>query len=145
MSTNTETNIKNINIIYWALIMGQVSIFAIFLFLNQGTEATTGSVLNYVSAALTVTCITIAFMLYNKHKDEAKTIKGEEEDKIEHYRKTSLIRWALIEGANLVALVFFFLEGNYLYLLFFAIGMGVFFFLRPSKDALREDYGLQVD
>ena len=145
MSTNTETNIKNINIIYLALIMGQISIFAIFLFLNQGKEATTGSMFLYISAALTVGCITAAFMFYNKHKDEARTIKGEEEDKIEHYRKTSLIRWALIEGANLTALIFFFIEGNYLYLLFFAVGMGVFFFLRPSKEMLREDYGLNVD
>jgi len=144
MNANTETNLKNFNIIYLALIMGQVSIFAIFLFLNQGKEATTGSMLNYLSATITVVCITAAFMFYNKHKAEAKSINGED-NKLEHYRKTSLLRWALIEGANLVALIFFFIEGNYLYLLFFAVGMGVFFFLRPSKDLLREEYGLSVD
>ncbi|MEM9819689.1 MAG: hypothetical protein AAF985_01400 [Bacteroidota bacterium] len=142
MKENSPINFQQINFIYLALIMGQVSIFAIFLFLKQGEEAIVGSTLNYVSAILSVSCITIAFMLLNKHKADAEAITVEE-DKWEHYRKTSLLRWALLEGANLTALICFFVEGNYLYLLLFAVGMGAFAFLRPSKQFLRKHYQLK--
>ena len=72
-------------------------------------------------------------------------MKGTLEEKLEHYRASFITRAALLEGSNLVALLFyFFIERNYFYLVLFALGMGAFALIRPTVDRIIEDYQLST-
>lgn len=140
MFISIKDHLKNLNVLYLALIAGQVLICGIFLFLTiQGKEEATSHYI-FIGPLLSIATITAAFMLYNTHKKQAKKIKDEDE-KLLHHRSTNIIRWALLEGGNLINVILFFLEGNYIYLLFFAMGLLAFLMLRPTEKAFKEEYG----
>jgi len=88
--------------------------------------------------------IMISHYLYNNKIREGKMLKDFEE-KLMHFRASSILRWALLEGVNLINLVFFFLSKNYFFLLMFAFGFLFFLFARPSEDSFTEDYKLNFE
>ena len=129
---------KQLTTIYLALISGQILIAAIFVFIGNTenpTITTSGSVFNYLAPIISLGTIMLAFLLRDKFKQDAKSINDEKE-RAEHHRRSNLISWGLLGGGNLCMLVFFFLEGNYLYLLLFSVGMAAFIFLRPEESVL---------
>jgi hypothetical protein len=144
--------ISQINILYLALLSGQLMIFLLlFLFMGdnaaeQIAEEVSGS--NSLTLIIPFFCVATiggAFLLYNKRKEEARQLSGSIEDKLVHYRVSFLIRAAMIEGANLVALLFyFFIERNIVYLVLFALGIGAFVLIRPTVDRFAEDYQLSA-
>jgi len=88
--------------------------------------------------------IMISHYLYSNKIREGKKLKGFEE-KLTHYRASNILRWALLEGVNLINLIFFFLSKNYFFLLMFGLGFLIFFFTRPSKNGFTEDYKLNYE
>ncbi|HKK79304.1 MAG TPA: hypothetical protein VJ933_06725, partial [Phaeodactylibacter sp.] len=54
--------------------------------------------------------------------------------KVQQYSITSIVRLAIVEGANLLILIITLLSGQVNSLLFFALGMLVFLYFRPSRE-----------
>ncbi len=144
-----KEQIKQINILYFALFSGQILLAVVMIFLintasTVETEAvnTVDSSMTMIAAMISVTAIGLAFFLYNKRKVEGAGLKANLETKLAHYRASFILRAALIEGANLVAILFYFIEGNLFYLILFVIGIAAFLFIRPSVRQISEDYQL---
>lgn len=148
-----QEQIKQMGILYLGLITGQLLIFLLlFLFVDGVPAEQVGSGViegNTMVIAIAIFCLTsigAGFFLFNKRKEEGRRLPGEVGDKLMHYRTGFLIRGALIEGANLVALVVhFFIEKNMIYLVLFAIGIGAFLLIRPTTDRIIEDYQLSAN
>ncbi len=141
MSKKIKDHLKQLNMIYLALIAGQMMMCGIFLLLKsqQGGEATNMYI--YFGPIISIATLTGAFAIHKTHKNQAKQLNDEEE-KLGHHRSSNIVRWALLEGGNLINAVFFFIEGNYIYLMFFSLGMIGFLMFRPTEKVLKEEYGL---
>ena len=64
--------------------------------------------------------------------------------KLTHYKVSVLLRSAIIEGVNLVAAIAALVSGNINLLLYFAVGMLLFLFYRPSRDNFSQRYNVSA-
>lgn len=142
----TQNDFKTNYKLYYALIAGQVLIAFIFSYLLIGSEITFSWEMNspfyLIAPILMLGCITVSSILFAKRMEEAKTIKGGLYSKLEHYRSTIILRSGLLEGANLICIIFYYLEQNYFFLLLFFTGFSVFLLVRPSEELFKEKYKL---
>lgn len=143
--TPPANDFKRSYILYYALIAGQVLIALIISYLMIGSEITfswdMSNPFHLTAPILMLSCISMSSLLFTKKMEEAKSITGLF-PKLEHYRSAIILRSALLEGANLICIIFYFLELNYFFLLLFFIGLGAFLLIRPSEDMFKEKYRL---
>ena len=136
---------KEINITYLALLLGQVAIGGIvtFLIFNGNPvdgEGTAPYPLGTIVPALTFAGLGVAYFLDNQRKTQAATFNFDLPRKLNHYKISVLLRSAIIEGVNLVAAIAALVSGNINLLLYFAVGMLVFLYYRPSRDNFLQRY-----
>lgn len=133
---------------YLALLAGQIMIAGIIIFLQKNEvlqfEWEINNVFQLVAFLLTTGAVSAATFLYSKRLGEGKSLRGYFE-KFNHYRSTIILRSALIESANLICIIFFFLEKNYFFLLLFLFGLAAFMMVRPSVDIFKENYKLSEE
>lgn len=146
---NQVNNFRGTLIIYYALLIGQLLICIILSFLtisesNPTLDMSFGDIKQLLVLLLLPGAIMISHYLYSNKIREGKRLSGYGE-KVEHFRASSILRWALLEGVNLINLIFFFLSQNYFFLLTFAFGFLFFLFARPSEDGFTEDYKLTYE
>jgi hypothetical protein len=65
--------------------------------------------------------------------------------KVQQYSIASIVRLAIIEGANLLILIITLLSGQVNSLLFFALGMLVFLYFRPSLEDFVQSFELSAE
>jgi len=147
-----QEQVKQLGILYLALIAGQIGMFIVLFFVieNNPTETTDGALgggfMPLIISLFSVMSIAMAFLIYNKRKENGRQLEGGLHDKLAHFRTSFMVRAAVIEGVNFLALiVYFFIDDNYLYLVIFAIGISAFFLIRPTIDRLIEDYQLSAN
>lgn len=108
----------------------------------QAVEAGDNSSL-YVnlSAGYLVFAISVGYWLFGNQMKTAKTAASLS-DKLNAYRSANLIRWALLEGAALMALAFYLLSGNVILLGIAGIAFLVLGLLPPNVMRLKVDLDL---
>lgn len=89
-----------------------------------------------LSAAYLVVAISIGYWLFGNQMKKAKESTSLS-DKLNTYRSACIIRWALLEGAALVALVFYLLSGNLVLLALAGIGVLVLALSHPNEMRLK--------
>jgi hypothetical protein len=144
-SMHAKELFRQINILYYSLLAGQVLFCSVVVFaiLDPETrqtgwpEAPFGLVVPVLLAGI----IPIVFFINNRQLQQAPT----QEDlpaKMTHYRNLVILRSALIEGANLFCLVVLLLENNSTFLIFFGAGLLLFLYFRPSVNEFLQYYQL---
>ena len=145
---SSANEFKGNYILYYALMAGQVLIALVISYLMIGAEMKFSWEMSnpfyLIAPILIFSCISISSFLFIKRMEEAKTIKGFSE-KLKHYRGSIILRSAMLEGANLICIIFYFLEQNYFFLLLFFVGFCAFLLVRPSEDNFKEIYRLTED
>ena len=145
---NPANDFKGINILYYALVAGQILIALVMSYLMIDSEKTfsweMSNPFHLIAPILMLSCISIGSFLFTKKMEEGKNLNGLNE-KLEHYRASIILRSTLLEGANLICIIFFFLEQNYFFLMLFFIGFGAFLLVRPSADFFKEKYKLNEE
>jgi hypothetical protein len=142
---STKNDFKANYIIYYALIVGQVLITLVISYLMMGADLTfswdMSNPFHLIAPIIMLSCISVSSLLFTKKMEEAKKLTGLY-SKLEHYRSAIILRSAVLEGVNLVCLIYYLLEQNYFFLLLFFIGLGAFLLIRPSEEMFREKYRL---
>ena len=135
---------KSIQIIHIALMIGLILIFTVLWFSNpivvnmNPLDGTFALILPFVM----FTAIVGGMALYNSRK-KITFQEGNIKAKLWEYRRTSLLRWSLIEGASLACIiVFYFVESNISILFAFTLGLFAFSISRPTVDGFATDYQL---
>ena len=119
MSTNKQS-FKTLNLIYFALIMGQ-TLFALVVFFIKGEIAIEDlSPFNMIVPILSMSTIGLSYFLYNKMKASGQKLEGVHA-KFNHYRTSNIVRFAMLEGGNLFAIVIVLLTGSTFFYLFFSL------------------------
>lgn len=139
--TNLSSSIKNLSIIFSALFLGQVLFCAVAVFLSEQTANPTAdkSVFNYLALS-SIALYGLAWYMYTHLTSAAISQELSIEEKLAKYRVNSLIRWAMIEGGNILVCVCILLTANYSLLGIFAVGILFFLYTRPSEDVFKTDY-----
>ncbi|MEM1319066.1 MAG: hypothetical protein AAGG75_02355 [Bacteroidota bacterium] len=140
-----NNNFKSLQVLFLALLGGQLTMciaFCIITGLRAGFS--TEGIFWALGAIISISTIIIGVLLYNQRITKGVMLTGLS-DKLAHYRGTVITRLALVEGGNIVLMVFMFLDnGSTIYLIFFAFGVGVFIYFRPTAEAFIQDYKLKA-
>jgi hypothetical protein len=142
MENHTKTNpFKQTQIIYFGLLIGQV-LMGVLLFLlmqKMELERSVESPFNLIIPGAVAVGI-IASQFLQRKQTESLPISASIGQKLEHFRKWGIMKWAVAEGGNLLSLVLTFLFGNITTYIWFGVGVVMFAFLRPTLDKFANDY-----
>lgn len=137
--------LKSLNTVFLALLFGQLMLGALFVILikyytpNAEMDAETQYIIN--TSALLVSIITIpgGYYLYSLKAKQSQELKNENQ-KIELFRTSSIIKLATFELGGVANLLAFFLCRSQQGLLIFAIVIIVFLLNKPNEQAYFDNF-----
>lgn len=147
-TTNTPNTVgeyfRQLQILFFAMLVGQI-LFALISYFVLKPELTAdqdmANLMLYLVPAMAIGAIIGSRLLFNQQiaAISSSTSLGE---KLSQYRAASILRYALLEGAGLFALVSYLITGN---IIFIGIALGVIlFFLQftPSINRVINELSL---
>ncbi len=138
-----QEKITQLQVIFLALALGQLlfCFVVVYLILTNSLPVTDmGAITSIVLPLELMSIIGLAYVLNRQRLSQGASL-GSPKEKIQHYRVTVILRLALVEGANLFALVIAMLESELALLAYFAVGMLAFLYFRPVKGEFEQAYG----
>lgn len=130
---------KSINILWLALLAGQLIFFLVTYFLVPGTGNESMEIFQTIVPVVMLGALGGVYLISRRRTVEGAALDSLEE-KVNHYRATIIIRSALLEGANLLAIVAMLIDQPGPYLLYFAVGIAAFLYFRPVINRFVQDY-----
>ena len=130
------------NIIYTALLSGQVFFFAIAMYIvEKGMRQPDPALDEIFKILVPVVGILSMFGSYKYYSFKIVTIPRENTliQKIAEFRTIKIVQWAILEGAGFLSLIAFLLTGNYFYVIVLLFLIGYNFLSRPSKEIFIND------
>lgn len=144
--------LKKLQLIYKALLMGQVLFAGIVVFMRargMGIENTvdenTSRILQVVALVISFGCIWAGMHFYRKRIAAIREANIAAPEKLNQYQAASIIKWGLSEGPCLFCIVGYFLTGNWAFLALAAIIIFVFAGYNPQKSLVMRELGLAED
>jgi hypothetical protein len=133
--------IRQLTFIFYALVAGQVIFAGVCYFLLHNEMFVTQDIaeLRLVVPIAVVGAMAISYFLNEQMRQKASTLKSLEAQAA-HYKQRVILRLAVLEGANLFALVAYLMTGSINFMLFFAVGLLLFFYFRPNEAEMERDY-----
>src|SRR3989442_1766636 len=115
-----DTYLRNLKIIFWALVTGQIIFAAIainFITINNNAIAHDWEdVLGIINPVISISCILAGFTFYKGKVSKIETIENEE-DRIGYHRQANIVMYAILEAPALLAIVSLILTNNLLFLI----------------------------
>ncbi len=143
-----KIQLKVINIIFFALLSSMILFLAVVLIIIQDKRFSEGSELDKVfTFFVPVFGLLMMFLsrtIYNRMISKVDRSSNLFQ-KINHFRTSKIVSWALVEGACLLALVATMLTSNYLYIVVFVFLFGYLIMIKPSKESLVRDMRLNSE
>jgi hypothetical protein len=140
---------KSLQFIYFALLAGQVFFLMIAIFLiRQGIFIAARPGLENIFMPLLVILALLCMISGNKiFKSRIQKLSEISllAARFSEYRAVSLIRWALLEGPCLFAIICFLLTANYLFLVIAALVLFIFGTMIPVKNKVASDMGITTE
>lgn len=137
-----------LNILFFALLSGQTIYFIVGLFLIQSGNMNGFSGLNivfmFVTPVVVLSSILASKLIYTKQItgfDKSSSL----EKKMVSYRKTNIIKLALLEGANIFNISIMIITASYFFAALFVILIILFLLNRPTKEKFIMDYEVSAD
>ena len=144
--TNQSSDLRTLQILHFALLMGPTLFLLIALYLISSGNFTTelGVYTNEILMGMILLAVVVVLFSNYNFKNKIEQLKSNglpPEKNMEIYLGAHITRWATIEFAELLSIIFFLLTANY-YLLFIIIGLLFYSFsIRPTEDRISEDLG----
>ncbi len=139
---NTKDFFKQLNILYFSLLAGQVMFVVITFLFNVIMNMTIGA--DHILFTVIVPIYAfIAFLAGNFiFKKKLEEIAGKPlNNRMETYKTAFLIRLALMESVSFFTLVIYLISGNLIYLAFALLIIILYSLLRPSKEKITDELG----
>jgi hypothetical protein len=138
MNTDHATSFRALNIIFFGLLMGQVTFLAIAYFLVNGdgkypVDEELHDILRFIVPTVFLGSLGASYFVPKmqiQNNLEGKSL----EDKLLLYRTSVITRLALIEGPSLFAIVAFLMTGQPYYLIVTLLSLLIFASLKPSTN-----------
>lgn len=139
--------IKSVQIIFLALLAGQIMFLFISVFLVQSGNVKPNDelflILFIVDLMIITPAIVVGPMIYRGFIERANSKKLTEE-KFILYRQGVIIKLALVEAPTIFSIVGYLLTGSFIFLIL-AIGVLIlFFFHKPTLEKFAEDFNIPL-
>jgi hypothetical protein len=137
---------QQLNTLFFAFLAAQLLFCGLTIFIvfsENSLTSNTDSILLWAAMLMMIGANTLGFVLYRNSEKGIPSLLNIEQ-KMEHYRQHTLIRWACVEGPNLFMIVVLLIEYNQYALFLFCLGIAIFWFTRPSREAFEQRYGVVV-
>lgn len=138
---------RSIQIIFAALLLGQLIFAGVVYFLIQSGEfppqAENGKLFANLILVVLAASVGAAWLL-NQFLGSRAIQEGDLRLKLGRYQQRVLLRLALIEGGNLMGIILTLLTGNVQNLAYMVLGLAMFLLFRPNIGELARDYGLST-
>ncbi len=135
-------------ILFFALLSGQTIYFIAGLFLIQSGNMNGFSGLNivfmFVTPVVVLASILASKFIYTKQITEFDKSSSLAK-KMVSYRKTNIIKLALLEGANIFNISVMIITASYFFAALFVILIILFLLNRPTKEKFIMDYEVSAD
>jgi MFS family permease len=149
METKPQTSkdyFRTLQIIYYALIAGQVIFGLVALFLNQMIGLDTGlndlrNIFLFIVPIFIVCGYLASRILYKNSLKKAKS-RASLIEKMSDYRAALVVRYALLEGPSFFAVVVYLITGDLSFLVMAGFIIAIFFTIKPTKDRAVRDLEL---
>lgn len=146
-TTQTSTYLRLLQIIHIALIAGMVLFAIVTLVIHQADSSPFTSkeimdILLYIVPAIAIGGSLASNIVFKNRLLEIKSVERLTE-KLEGYRSALIIRYALLEGPSLLAIIAYLLTANFFFLGIAAIVILYFASLRPTREKII--YDLELD
>ncbi len=130
---------KALKILHLGITGGLLIFAAAMLFLFQtgnlkAIDPTLERTLQVVAVLFSVALLLIGFNLFKRKMMEARNSTGSGITRMALYRTACIIWWAMIEAPGLLAVVSFFITGNYAFLALAGFHVLVLLLFMPRKD-----------
>lgn len=134
---------STLNVLFIALLSGQIIYFIVGLFLIQSGNINgfggMNTIFMFITPVVVLSSILASKFIYTKQVsgfDKSLPL----ENKMVSYRTASIIRLALLEGANIFNISIMIITTSYFFAALFVIITALFFFNRPTKEKFIMDY-----
>jgi hypothetical protein len=145
ISQTSREYFKSLQIIFLALLAGQVIFAAVAYWLRSGQFVSVteqlGSGFIFIVPAFIAGGLAAGWLIF-KSRIRAAAEKTSLMEKMSDYRAVLIIRFAFLEGPTMLAVVAYLITGNQWFLGMAVIVMLVFLFLRPSRTRAVKDLQL---
>jgi hypothetical protein len=137
--------LKQLNIIYLALLFGQLMLGALFVILINSNavtaekDAETLYIINTSALLVSIIAIPIGYYVYSQRGKHAQSLSIENQ-KIEIFRNITILKLATFELAGMANLIAFLICQSQQSLLIFAIVIIVFLLNKPSQYQYFENF-----
>ena len=145
----TAAYVKSLNILFLALLAGQILFAAIIFLLHAFTNMNTmlpaeTQLFIYIGAAVIFICIMLNQSLFKKRIESIQQLPVLA-TKLNAYRALYIMRFALAEVPVLLAIILIFLTGNQIIWVFVVTGIVYGITLKHSKERLIQELQLGSD
>lgn len=130
-----------LRILHGAMVMGLLMFMVIIHFVLQPEPEGDSALFVNLMAGFLAICIALSYWLYGQRVAALKT-EPNLSAKLEGYRSASIIKFALLEGPSLAALVFYLVSGNIVLLGIGALGAMVLAINHPTAMKIKTDLDL---
>jgi hypothetical protein len=133
-------DLRAIQILYKALLVGQILFAAIALFVVESGRFTLhnaelGNILLIVAVILSVGGVAFSYSLFEKRMEIVKQ-QNDLSSKLEGYRAALIMQLGLSEFPALLAIIFYFITGNHAFLIIIILLLVNFLNLYPSRNKI---------
>jgi len=141
-------NLKKLHLLFTALAVGQILFCGIVLYLIlmkdfKGVDMQARDI--YLAPSIILLAAAGTAYALNQVLSKRGRRMQFLTSKVQQYSITSIVRLAIVEGANLLILIITLLSGQVNSLLFFALGMLVFLYFRPSREDFVQLFELSAE
>jgi len=132
---------KQLQLIFFALLAGQVVFAGVVYYTISQSLAQTSEMpmFTYLIPLVLLSAVAMSYFLNKQLKAQASEQKTEDEKSI-HYKRRVILRAAILEGGNLMAIIAVLITGQMYFMLYFLLGIIIFYFFRPTEQEMQEDY-----
>lgn len=140
-----KETLKGLNVIYLALLFGQLMMGALFVILinfypqEAGMEAETSYIINTSALLISIAAIPGGYFLFSQKGKQAQESTNEEL-KIEHFRIATILQLTTFELAGIANLLAFFLTRSQQSLFIFAIVVIIFLMNKPGEQKYLDNF-----
>jgi hypothetical protein len=144
--------LRNIKMVHSSLLIGMIifSVIVVVLMMTaslfEEDAASLHNIMRFVVPVVSVGAFIGSGILFKQKIDSVKQASGMSFGyRMDQYRSASIIRWAILEGAVMLALIAQLLTKNYYYSIFIFLLLVFFFLYAPSAEKIKSQLGLNSE
>lgn len=141
---------KGLKILFAALLAGQLLFagLASVLIMTKGAMSKTSDLENTLLPVVVIValiCAVFGMRMFKARTQNVNDVQQSLTQRFIEYRAANILRWALLEGPCMFAIIGFMLTGNYLFLLITGILLLLFMSTAPKKEKVCINLGISQE